>query len=184
MKPWAVAMRPARSRPEFLKALALARMSVARPLYPVWPSTAAMVRVTIKTPHAAIAGKIFLTGAMLLTAYAGFRFLAAAGTPHAGWLGLVLVWNWFVHMGFLSFVLSVPLALLAAAYRMERADRWGNRERIVFAFLPVLFIGNAIPDILLVVIVRFRGFAPVKFLKLCNCFHTLIEALLEYVAAI
>ncbi len=81
------------------------------------------------------AGKLFLSFVLLLTAGAGFRFLRAAGAPEMGWFALPLVWNWFVHMGFLGFLLSFPLALLAFAWRLEREDRWGGKEKVVFGLL-------------------------------------------------
>ncbi len=84
---------------------------------------------------AAIAGKILLTGIFLLTAYAGFRFLEQQGAPEMGWLALPLLWNTFVHRGFLSFLVSVPLVLLALSYYDRRKERWGARERTIFGLL-------------------------------------------------
>lgn len=81
---------------------------------------------------AVIAGKVYLSLVLLLTAWAGFRFLRAAGAPEMGWLALPLLINWFVHEGFLAFLLSIPIVLLALAYRIERRDSWGWKERVVF----------------------------------------------------
>ncbi len=84
---------------------------------------------------AAVAGKILLTGIFILTACAGFRFFRHFGAPEMGWLALPLLWNTFVHRGFLSFLVSVPLVLIAIVAYDRRKGRWSAWQRIGFATL-------------------------------------------------
>jgi hypothetical protein len=84
---------------------------------------------------AAVAGKLFLTGVMVLTGLALDSFFRSAGAPEAAWLALPLLWNWFVFMGFLSFLLSVALTLFAWAWWRRRDGLHGARDHLLFGLL-------------------------------------------------
>ncbi|MDX1382943.1 MAG: hypothetical protein R3190_04815 [Thermoanaerobaculia bacterium] len=106
---------------------------------------------------AALAGKVVLSFAILLLVWAGFRFLAAEGAPEMGWLALPVAWNFYVHMGFVSYLLSVALGLLALAHHRRHADRWTWRTRAVFALLATaLYLAHLSSFLIVVAAVQVR----------------------------
>jgi hypothetical protein len=84
---------------------------------------------------AAVSGKILLSFVFLLTAFAGFFYLDELDAPEMGWLALPLLWNTFVHRGFLSFLISVPLVLIALGLYHRHRGRPVGRDRVLFVLL-------------------------------------------------
>lgn len=108
-------------------------------LGPNWVVTVLLGGLMLVTSPA-VAEKIFVSGYVLLFA-AGLRMALGAIRAESRWLaglGLLLVYNFPLHMGFYNFCLSLALLMVVLGVFLSRHPRWTILSTLVMAGLSLL----------------------------------------------
>lgn len=98
-------------------------------------STQLLLAGLVKLCGALAAEKVLLSIYAILL-FASFYYLLAALTPHAGRfapLAAIFVVNWFLFMGFWSFLYSVCGLMLIVGYCVRQGNRWTPRSLAILA---------------------------------------------------
>ena len=141
-----------------------------------------------------IAEKILLSGYVLLFMFA-VRYAILAINPASvavSFLAFPFVYNWPMHMGFYSFIYSLPLFFFSIGYWARHKDDFGLRQIVTLAFLSFslylthmlsLFLALGVIGVMIVWLMLAKGFNHISMqfgrTALANYFkrHALLPAL-------
>ena len=141
-----------------------------------------------------IAEKLLLSGYVLLFMFA-VRYAILAINPASvavSFLAFPFVYNWPMHMGFYSFIYSLPLFLFSIGYWARHKDDFGLRQIVTLAFLSFslylthmlsLFLALGVIGVMIVWLMLAKGFNHISMqfgrTVLANYFkrHALLPAL-------